>query len=161
MAAPYAEAQVDIEAPIERVWQVMIDMPRYGEWNPFIVQVGLPSGVRVGADLMLHVAFANGMRVKNPERILRLDAPAAGADGVVRACLEYQSRGPLHALNLVRASRPQLIERLGDGRTRYRTHETFGGLLARAVPLKQVQDGFERHAAALKRRCESPGTTAA
>jgi len=27
---------VDIDATAERVWQVLTDLPAYGEWNPFI-----------------------------------------------------------------------------------------------------------------------------
>ncbi|KAI0659644.1 hypothetical protein C8Q70DRAFT_1154379 [Cubamyces menziesii] len=27
---------VDIDAPIEKVWEVLLDFPKYGEWNPFV-----------------------------------------------------------------------------------------------------------------------------
>ena len=29
---------VDIDAPPERVWQVLTDLPAYGEWNPFVTR---------------------------------------------------------------------------------------------------------------------------
>jgi hypothetical protein len=92
---------------------------------------------------------------------VRLDPPAIAADGALRAHLEYRALGPLHALYLVRGARPQQLEQLAGGRTRYRTHERLYGLLAWAVPMRQVQDGFERHAQALRRRCESPAPAAA
>ncbi|MBS1116012.1 MAG: hypothetical protein H6Q87_396, partial [candidate division NC10 bacterium] len=28
---------IDIAAPVERVWAVLMDFPAYSRWNPFIV----------------------------------------------------------------------------------------------------------------------------
>ena len=42
-----AEAKVLIDAPIERVWEVMIDVGAYREWNPFIVDVETAAGAPV------------------------------------------------------------------------------------------------------------------
>jgi len=155
----YAEADVIIHAPIERVWQTMLETDRYGEWNPFITRIDTPAGgPRVGADLILHVQFSNGMRAKTRERITRLEPPAPGDDGVVRAHLQYVFLGPLHTLFLVRGQRPQIVEALDAGRCRYHTSEKLTGLLAGLAPIRQVQDGFARHAAALKQRCEQTVT---
>lgn len=50
VAAPRAEFTIEIQAPIERVWQVMLDMNAYAEWNPFIVKVeGVAPGRQVAA----------------------------------------------------------------------------------------------------------------
>lgn len=152
-----ARSVVDIDAPIGRVWQVMLDMDRYGEWNPFVVRIdrkraGEPE---LGEDFTLNVRWHNGKGVATHERISRLDAPCRAADGVQRAVLEYDFLGPLAALGAVRGRRLQLVEQSGGTVTRYTTEETLHGWLAWAAPLKWVQDGFERHAAALKRRCEA------
>ena len=48
----------------------------------------------------------------------------------------------------------QTLEERAGGVTLYRSDETFRGLLASSVPLADVQDGFERHARALKARAE-------
>jgi hypothetical protein len=152
----YAEAQTLIDAPLQQVWDVMLDIGRYPEWNPFVVKIDCAvAQPQVGTDFILHVQFRNGQKVKTLERVSRLEQPAPDASRVVRATLEYEFLGPLHNLRLVRGKRQQMLETLPDGRTRYRTTERLTGLLAWAAPIKLVQDGFERHAAGLKRRVES------
>ena len=43
MATVTPRAAVDIDAPIDRVWAVMLDTASYGEWNPFVVEAECPS----------------------------------------------------------------------------------------------------------------------
>lgn len=31
-------APIDIDAPLDVVWQAMLDTEAYGEWNPFVVR---------------------------------------------------------------------------------------------------------------------------
>jgi hypothetical protein len=39
--------QVEIAASTSRIWQVLLDFPRYREWNPFITEIrGCPKLVR-------------------------------------------------------------------------------------------------------------------
>jgi hypothetical protein len=134
---------------MEVVWRVMLDLAGYPQWNPFIVRVEAPGGrqARVGDDITLHVQFRGARKlVLSHERITRLEAPNV---------LEYQFRGPLHHTGLVRGRRLQVLEAASATSTRYSTRESFFGLLAIAIPTKLVQDGFERHAQALKRHVET------
>ncbi len=152
---PSASTEILIHAPIDRVWTAMTDIKGYQNWNPFVEKIecaSLPPAV--GSDLTLHVRFANGKKVTTIERITRLNPPASDPDGQLRATLEYRFLGILANLNMVRGSRPQIIEQVDANTTRYRTSETLSGWLSWAAPIKLVQDGFERHAAALKRYCE-------
>jgi hypothetical protein len=130
----------------------MLDLAAYPAWNPFVVQIDGPEGrpAAVGDELVLHVRWASGRGVTTSERITRLEPPTDG-----RATLEYEFGGPLAALALVRGRRLQEVEGSPDGRTRYRTSERLHGLLAFAAPIGRVQDGFERHAAALRARAEA------
>jgi hypothetical protein len=147
-----AEATATIEAPPEVVWAVMLDLDAYPAWNPFVVRVDGPPGrpAAVGDELVLHVRWASGRGVTTSERITRLEPPAAGRAGT----LEYDFGGPLATLGLVRGRRLQQVEAAAAGST-YRTSERLHGLLAFAAPIGRVQDGFERHAAALKARAEA------
>ncbi len=153
---PYAQTEIVIKAPAERVWEVMLDVHRYSEWNPFINKIDctVPAPV-LGTDLTLHVQFKGGQKVATVERITQLDPPSRHADGIVRGVLEYQFLGFLHTFYLVRGRRSQVVEQRDSRETLYRTREHLYGLLGFAAPIKAVQDGFERHASALKLRCES------
>jgi hypothetical protein len=153
MSVRFAEAGVSIDAPAELVWNVMLDLDGYGQWNPFIVRVDAPGGraPRVGDPITLHVRFRGGRAVASRERITRIETPTT--DGT--ALLEYEFYGRLHRVGLVRGRRLQRLEQGADGSTLYRTEERFRGALAFAVPARAVQDGFQRHARALKQRAES------
>jgi hypothetical protein len=146
---PFAQASTVIDAPMDVVWRVMLDLAGYGTWNPFIVRVDAPDGrdARIGDDITLHVRFRGARRlVASHERITRLEPPNL---------LEYQFRGPLHHTGLVRGRRLQTLQPESGSSTRYSIKERFFGVLAIAVPTKLVQDGFERHAQALKLRAEA------
>lgn len=156
MARPTADCSIVIDAPIDVVWSVMTDFPRYGEWNPFLVSIRPRDGgaVRVGTAVSLHVRWSDGGEERTIEVVTQLDPPSpSGAPR--RAVMEYRYTGLLPRLQLVKGARAQTLEQAPGGPTIYRTHEAFRGLIAFAVPLAKVQDGFERHAAALKARAES------
>lgn len=150
-----AECAIEIAAPIEQVWRVMVDFARYPEWNPFIVRVDSSGAVGVGSALGLHVKWADGGGASSGEIVTRFEAPAPGPGGGLVAALEYRFTGWMASIGMVRALRLQALTAEGPGATRYHTREAFGGWLAVGVPLAKVQRGFDLHAEALKRRAES------
>jgi hypothetical protein len=145
-----AEATAQIDAPIEVVWRVMTDLAAYPEWNPFVVSIDAKEAPRLGSRMKLHVRWSDGGTATSDEEVTQLDQPSGG-----RATFAYRFTGPLDALGLVKAVRVQALEQSAGGPTIYTTREEFGGLLTRFLPLAKVQDGFERHARALKARAES------
>ncbi|MDC0716344.1 SRPBCC domain-containing protein [Nannocystis bainbridge] len=151
MTRPFAEATIDIEASPACVWAVMLDLPRYHEWNPFIVGVEHSGPAALDAALRLRVRWNDGTGASSGERITELTAP----DGERPGRLAYRFTGLLPTLGLVRATRIQQITPLPGGHTRYFTREEFAGLLTRFLPLAKVRDGFDRHARALKARAEA------
>jgi hypothetical protein len=125
MAAPFAEAAVEIAAPIDVVWRVMTDLPRYREWNPFVVAIEPVDGAfRVGTAIALTVKWGRRGGASTIEVVDRLDAPARDGE-LQRALMEYRFVGWLPRLALVRGSRQQALEqrprrppRQGAGRLR-------------------------------------------
>ena len=46
-------AEIEIDAPVERVWQILTDVDRYGDWNPFTPRV--ETSLAIGDPIHLHV----------------------------------------------------------------------------------------------------------
>lgn len=136
---------VEIEAPIDRVWSILVDFERYGEWNPFTTRVdGDPE---VGAPVDLHVTLGS-LRVVQPERIEAVEGPQLLAWGMRMG----------HRL-LLSARRDQHLEPLGATRCRYHTTDALRGLHTPLVVLlfgRLIRRGFNDMARALKARAEDP-----
>ena len=148
-------AEIDIDAPLELVWQVMIDTETYGEWNPFVVRAETAQPAQVGNPIVLHVAWANGKKTRSPERITALEGPTTAADGTTTAVMSYVYEGLPAKLGLVRGVRHQRLSQRPGGPTTYATVEEFSGPLVRLAGPGRVAEGFRRHAAGLKKRAEA------
>jgi Polyketide cyclase / dehydrase and lipid transport len=146
-------ASVEIDAPIEQVWAVMVDTESYGEWNPFVEKAECAFPPKVGEPIVLHVRWANGRTTTSPERVSVVDPPHEEG-GVRRATLAYVYEGLPSKLGLVKGVRYQRLSQEPGGPTRYDTVEEFSGPLVKLAGPKRVEDGFRRHAEALRKRCE-------
>ncbi|MDE3262149.1 MAG: SRPBCC domain-containing protein [Acidobacteriota bacterium] len=138
-----ASDPVEIEAPAERVWDILVDFDRYGEWNPFTTRV--EASLEIGAPVMLHVRLG-WLKRKQPERIETVEPPHLLAWGVT-----------MGARFLLVARREQRLEPLGANRCRYVTTDETHGLLTPLVALlfgRLIRQGFNDLAAALKTRAE-------
>lgn len=149
-------ARIEIEAPLEQVWAIMLDTERYGEWNPFVERAETAQPPAVGNPIVLHVVWANGRRTRSPERITALEGPTTSADGTTTARMSYAYEGWPSRLGLVRGVRHQVLTQRPGGPTSYETVEEFRGPLVRLAGPARVADGFRRHAEGLKRRAEAP-----
>ena len=140
--APTATA--DIDAPVEAVWSVLTDFPRYGEWNRFTPSVAC--GGKVGDTVTMDVRFA-GEKPRTQVEILNVfEPPHRIAWGVIMG-----SRA------ILVANRYQTLERLDGGRTRYFTVDYMSGLLAplvKAMYEEKMRAGFQLFADGLKENVE-------
>ena len=157
-----SEASATIDAPADLVWSVMTDLPTYGEWNPFILRIKRRGGpvAAVGDDILLRVRFGNRREFDSPERIVTMEPPAAGTDGVVRGKLEYEYYNWLHHFGLIRGRRTQTITQPPGQSTVYETWERIHGVLGFVISQRAITGGFRRHARALKERAEALARTA-
>jgi uncharacterized protein YndB with AHSA1/START domain len=122
-------AEVEIDAPIEKVWEVLVDLPRYREWNPFTIEVR--SALEVGAKVEMRVRMSKlGITISQRETLRAIEPPHRlvwGEDMIG-----------------VRAERVQTLEAIARG-TRYRTVDTLEGPLVPIVALifgSSLEDGF-------------------
>ncbi|GJE92890.1 SRPBCC domain-containing protein [Phanerochaete sordida] len=155
-------ASAVIDAPVEKVWEVLLDFPAYPEWNTFVrSQVvvdahehALPSQTaELGSHLVLTAHLPPSLEPRlgvlkstTRLRVTHLDARAHRA--------AWQNRMPPW---LLRTHRWQWLEPLEDGKTRYETIEVFDGPLAWCVRwfvAGALRKGFRAMADGLKARAE-------
>lgn len=148
-------ALVEIDAPLDLVWRVVLDTDAYGEWNPFVVRAETPQPPAVGNPIVLHVVWGNGKGTRSPERITAIEPPAVDPGGTATALLSYVYEGLPSRLGLVRGTRHQRLTQPPGGPTTYDTVEEFSGPLVRLAGPDRVAEGFRRHAEALKARAET------
>lgn len=149
-----ASTSLVIQAPIDKVWEVMTAIEQYPAWNPFIYEVKADAlAPKVGGEMTFQVKFANGSTATSKERVNIFSPPQEGQSSTAE--WSYVFEGILPALYCIQATRIQQLTPLPNGATQYFTSEAFRGWGQWLLPLKQVQQGFEIQAAALKKVCES------
>lgn len=139
-------AQADIEAPPERVWDVLADFDSYPEWNPFMTEVH--GHALRGAWLRISMRTLGGRRVRFRARVLASQRPGV---------LAWEGRGWAWWPGLLHGERRITIEPLEGGRSRVEMRTTFTGLLSSRMSwLDRYLASFEEMEDALKRRVEVP-----
>ena len=83
---PVAEVALEIDAPLARVWRIMVDLPNYAAWNPFIVRAECEGPLAVDAMLRLRVRWRDRGGARSDEVVTELTPPgvdrgATGPDG--------------------------------------------------------------------------------
>ena len=140
MTGTIRAANILINAPLEKVWQALIDVENYPRWNPFTTRV--ETTFVVGEPAILYVTMSGQRRVEH-EKIIAFEPQHAIAWGVV-----------MGAPFILASNRRQIVEALDAEHTQYQTYQTFSGLLAPLIMTlyrKDIQRGFEAVGAALKK----------
>lgn len=138
------QANSTIDAPIEHVWSVLVDLAHYAEWNTFVPL--MQSSLQVGSSLIMGVQLHKKLRIKMLVTVTLVEPQHQ---------LAWKARLPTWYLC---SERFQTIVPLDADTTQYSTHETFTGLMA---PLLQgmlgnyLQRKFDGLAHNLKMRAES------
>ena len=137
--------EIDIDAPVERVWQVLTDFASFPQWNPFIRAI--EGELCPGSRLKMTTQFFNSRQMNFRSRVLRVE-PNRELRWLGHFLLPYIFDGE-HIF---------LLEPIEPGRSRLVHDEIFSGLL---VPLfskrlnRETRQGFEDMNRALKARAES------
>ena len=142
-----ASDPVEIEAPAALVWEILTDLPRYGEWNPYCVRADstLEMGAPVNMTLVDYtgsgslISWCEYLCAFEPEHLLSWEL-------LPTAEFPYQAR------------RDQIIRPLGPDRCRYFSTDAFFG--ENAIHVMNFTQGwvkraFDDTARALKRRAEA------
>jgi len=132
----------EIDAPPARVWNVLVDLPAYGEWNPFIVAAA--GKVAVGEQLSLRMALPGRRPMSIKPRLL-----------VVEPERELRWKGRLVVPGLFDGEHAFVLTPLVNGRTRLDHWERFAGVLlpiARGMVYEATLQSFHALNAALATR---------
>ena len=148
----YAEP-IEIDAPIETVWEIMTDFDRYPEWNPLNRFFKLDSKAEPNCTVTFGPSWGPYDLSENGQ-FTKPDMTAHETLTIFEknCCLAYAD-----IRSYLKAERVQYIKKLESGKTRYHTYERTSGLLSPIVRYKygaKIIAGFTANGLALKKRAE-------
>ncbi len=135
-------ASIEIDAPVERVWDTIVDFAAYKDWNPCIRSIS--GGAEPHCPLKISGSSTKGKITNFPGEVLKVEPNK-----------ELSIKG-IFAGGLVTSEHRFLFESLGPTRTRFSQVDTFNGSLTSLFggTLRDMEKGFGQMNEALKRRCE-------
>lgn len=149
-AATIMADPVEIEAPIEQVWDIMTGFDRYPEWNPFNRFFKLDTEAKPGETVTFGPIWGPYDKDPLPEHgFVQRETITVWEPN---QCLAYAALS-----SVFNAERAQCLSVMDNGNTRYQTYERMNGvfsLYTRLFYSKKIMDGFVANGAALKKRAE-------
>jgi hypothetical protein len=132
--------EIAISASRQRVWGVLIDFAKYGEWNPFIKRVH--GEAKEGAKLQIHLTTPAGRNRTYDPKVTRVEPEKE---------LRWLGKVP----GFLSGEHIFAIEDMENGRVKFVNREIFGGMLSSFFKdTDDVKAGFEEMNKALKARSE-------
>jgi hypothetical protein len=136
--------EIEIQAPPERVWSILIDFPSYEHWNPFIRHIhGSP---QAGSPLHVRLQPSGTRAMEFHPTVLVADRPR-----------ELRWLGRVLMPGIFNGEHRFVIHELASHRVRFEQSERFTGILIpffRASLERDAKRGFVEMNAALKQRAE-------
>jgi hypothetical protein len=138
---------VDIDAPADRVWTLLVDTGRWHEWNPFAS--GVDGKLEVGQKVVVHMTSGPGGRAMKIKPDVTVVVPGS----------ELRWVGGLLHPTIMRGEHYFRVEPLEDGRSRFVHGEVFSGVLITLIGrlLLRGEPNYQAMNDALKARAESDG----
>ena len=137
------ETYIDIDAPPQQVWEVLLDLPSWKKWNPFIPSVD--GTLEVGARLRIKVVPPGKKPMEFKPKVF-----------VVRPCEEILWGGSFLGI-IYRGDHAFLLEPRPGGGTCFLQRERFRGpmVLFMTNMIKATEAGYHKMNQALKQRVEA------
>ena len=135
---------IEIQAPREFVWEVLVDFENYGAWNQFCPSC--EAELVVGAPIKMQVELGFGLQ-EQTEKICLIQPFEA-----IAWKMDTEPADPIHA------TRTQYLERVDEHCCSYQSVDIFSGpALAELMKMmaKPIEDGFNLCGYGLKTYCES------
>lgn len=139
---------IEIDAPADRVWDILINFDDYLKWNPFITNI---QGEAVqGAQLEVFIRPSGGKGMTFKSKVIKCEPN-----------MEFRWKGKLFVPGLFDGEHSFQINPIGDNRVEFVQQENFSGTLVGLVLRmigKATQQGFEAMNLALKTQAEGEGS---
>lgn len=140
-----ASNKIQITAPIEHVWNKLINFDQYPSWNPFTTKV--TSSLKIGEMVTMNVKMtAKKNEISSKARLKKIEPPHLICWGTT-----------IIAPFILNTERYQILEVVDANHTTYHTYEEMKGALSSFVLSKYGSDikrGFNEMANALKKYAE-------
>jgi hypothetical protein len=136
--------EIEIDAPPERVWDVLTDFESFPEWNPFLREA---DGERtVGSRLKVRIEPPGGRAMTFRPKVIAVEPNR-----------ELRWLGRVLVPGLADGEHVFSLESSTEGRTRFVHREEFRGPLWALLKgtLERSEEGFDAMNAALKARVEA------
>ncbi len=136
--------EIEINASVEAVWEVLMDFDAFPTWNPFIQSIS--GKATEGSGLNVRIVPPGGQAMTFHPKVTQ-----------VRAGCEFRWLGHLGMPGIFDGEHIFQLEALADQRTKFVQRECFRGLL---LPLfwktlnSKTRTGFEQMNQSLKHRVE-------
>lgn len=132
-------ASTEIDATAEQVWEALVDVGTWHEWDPHVELVD--GEVVEGGAVTVHTTLSDRA------------FPVTVSELVPNERMVWSSGMPL---GLFKGARTFTLEE-SDGTTTYTAHEVFSGPLVKLIgrTMPDLQPSFDGHVAGLKARVES------
>jgi hypothetical protein len=133
-----------INAPAEKVWDILLTIDKYPEWNPFTYKV--EGKIALGETVALYVQMKENDRRVQKEEVCIIDKPK-------RLAWKMHMGSPL----ILAAQRDQFIEAIDANTCSYETTDSFQGFLTPLVMglyKHHIENGFNQLVEKLKQRAE-------
>jgi hypothetical protein len=144
MTTYFLHTEIEIHAPVERVWSILTDFAVYPQWNPFIKSVvGVPQN---GARLEITIQPSGSKPLRFFPVVLAAEAGH-----------ELRWLGRFILPGIFDGEHRFIIEPLAMGKVRLQQSERFSGFLVGLLRIRLERDtkrGFEEMNRALKARAE-------
>lgn len=136
--------EIEINAPIEKVWAILTDFPSYPSWNPFIRNIA--GEFRFGNRLTITICPPGDKEMKFKPKIINVDT------------YEFSWLGRLLFPWIFDGLHQFKLEKITDHKTRFIHNENFTGLISKMI-FNNIGEsaiaGFEKMNQALKDKSET------
>lgn len=145
MSKSLIESSVVIDAPLQNVWNALVDFDNYHQWNAFTPKIDIEP--KIGSRVGLHVR----LNPASQKTILQKEKLLVWEEG---ERLEWGIKDAWY----VKTVRIQSLTDLGNNQTKYYTSDAFDGPLTSLILWlygRKIQIGFDDVCSGLKKYVES------